>query len=286
MLAELQLRQKVETVWAQLQDPVRVSDDPETYFTFQPHAVGFSGINVQAGILTASVSLSGETGVVVGAAPAVDKVPLLPLEATPVQDGSFVINLPIRADYARLIALMQSHYPNGYSTDAGGEDFPGTLYVDRVLVDGQNGALRVAAALRYDNRANWLKFLDPFGWFDFEGVAYFAARPVVEEGGKAVRLDDLAFDASTSSGLANVLVDMAQSPIIVEYLKSISRYDFSAEVDAALAEANSALAFPVADIGQLTGNIVDAGISAIDIGPDAIGITVRTSGTVTLDVGI
>lgn len=107
-LKKLDLRAKADTLWRTAFTTLELNQrNPPAWMRVSPSRILYGGYRLDGSALRLDVGLEAKTETIIGARPAALKAtPLPPLERTPVRDR-LAFNLPVTADYAVLIPVIQ-----------------------------------------------------------------------------------------------------------------------------------------------------------------------------------
>jgi hypothetical protein len=287
LLAELNVRSMVQEAWFKIQEPFQISNSPAAYLVFQPKSVGFSGIAINDNIMNAQVSISGSTEVVVGNKPNVQPVPLQQLQKIGQSEGSFSFKVPAFVTFAEIERAAKSQFPEGFSTQVEDLTLKGTLSIDNLKVGHlEDGKLSLSIDVDYDNRSDFVRWVDVFDWFNTSGKITFAAVPKIDTAKDVIYVDDLELHSETNNNLVDTLVGISQLPILRGFISDSVKYDYSGDLKEGIAAANKAMNVEFEDGVKLSGNLVAAGIEEISVLEKGLSISATAGGTVIVDVGL
>jgi len=287
MLEELNLRAEVQKVWSEVQDPILISEVPQTWAVFTPTGVGFSGFDISGQSLDTQVSIEGETRIFVGEEPQNEKVALLPLGNAAPEPGQFSLAVPVAVQEGEVQKLLDA-VPSDMLTFKidEGVALQGTLEVSELDVEmNDNGGLSLMADVRYDNRSDWLKAIDIFDWFDVEGRVELSVIPTFDEKTQTIYAQSLRLDSKTNSGLADTLVDVMDLPFVRGALADLLKYDFSDDLAEGIAEANAALNQDIDGDVRISGALVNAGARDLIIKDGQLFVVAEANGAVSASFG-
>jgi hypothetical protein len=287
MLKELNLRAEVEKIWSEVQDPILISETPQTWAVFVPTGVGFSGFDIVGQSLDTQVSFEGETRIIVGEKPQVEKVALLPLGDMAPEPGQFSLALPIAVQEGEVQTLLDA-VPSDMLTFKidEGVALQGTLKVSELDIEMHgNGGLSLMADVHYDNRSDWLKTIDIFDWFDVEGRVELAVVPALDTSTQTIYARSLRLDSQTNSGLADTLVDVMDLPFVRDALAEHLKYDFSKELAEGISEANAAMNQSVDGEVHISGALEKAGVRDLVIKDGLMFVVAEANGAVSASFG-
>ncbi|WP_298971779.1 DUF4403 family protein [uncultured Roseobacter sp.] len=287
MLEELNLRGEVEKIWSDVQDPILISESPQTWAVFVPTSVGFSGFNVVGQSLDTQVSVEGETRVFVGEKPQVEKVALMPLTDTAPETGQFSLAVPIAVQEDEVQVFLDDMPSDVFNFNIDeGAALQGTLQVSNMDIEMRaNGGLSLLTDVHYDNRSNWLRAIDIFDWFDVEGRVELTVIPALDASKQIIYAQDLRLDSDTNSGLADTLVNVMDLPFVRDVLAEQLKYDFSEELAEGIAEANAAMNQSVDGEVHISGALVNAGVRDLVIKDGLMFVVAEANGAVSASFG-
>ena len=282
LLAGLNIRERVNTAWKDIQEPFKIDDDSETYLLFKPGSVSCSGFSIVDNCIKTTISAKGKTLILVGD-PSEDceKTELCDIGSIPHQEGKFTIHLPVSITYRELLEISSKRFKEGYSIDMLKSALPGILKVsDPKIEKSSAGKIRISAHINYDNRSPWLRTIDLFNWFDVDGKITFIAAPRIDKHNRALVLDHLVYDSTTSSDLFDLLVNAAQMDLLTSYVASLMKFEFGEKVDESIIKANEALEnFTKRDM-NLSARLEMASIEDLIINEKEITVNTKLSGVV------
>jgi hypothetical protein len=286
LLADLNIKERVNTTWKDIQEPFKLDVNSETYLLFKPDGVSCSGFSIVDNCLRTTISAKGRTVILVGD-PSEDckKTELCDIGSIPHQEGKFTIHLPVSITYQELLNISSERFKEGYSIDMLKSVLPGMLKVsDPKIEKSSTGKIRISAHINYDNRSPWLRTIDLFDWFDVDGEITFIAAPRVDKKNRSLVLDHLVYDSTTSSDLFDLLVNAAQMKPLTSYVASLMKFDFGEKVDESIVKANEALQnFSQKDM-NLSARLEMASIEDLMINEEDITINTKLSGVVNANI--
>jgi hypothetical protein len=194
-------KKRAETVWQQLQEPVALS--PDQWLAFNPRDVRVSPITSNGTLsVKTSVNLAMAPRIVNGPKPDAPRVPLPPLQLTPLPLDGFQLAVPITVAYERINQRLEQEMI--------GQEFR-TPLGDSVKVEGvqlYGSGDRLILAVKVSGGAN--------------GNLYATGTPVFDEGSGVLRFVDLDFTVDTR----NVLVRSANWMFHQDLLSSLKAQAF------------------------------------------------------------
>ncbi|POF27699.1 uncharacterized protein DUF4403 [Roseibium marinum] len=287
MLSDLKIRSKVEEAWVNIQAPIQISKSPATYLIFRPRSVGFSGISIENNIMNAQVSIAGSTEVVIGDKPDIEPVPLQPLQKIPQSDGVFSFSVPTFVTFDEIERTAKSQFPDGFSTELDDEKLNGTLLINNLKAGRlQDGKLSLTIDVDYDNRSNFVRWIDIFDWFDTTGKITFAAVPRIDAEKDVVFVDGLEVDSDTNNNLVDALVDISRLPILRKFISDAAKYNYSGDLQQGISTANEAMNVQLEDGIRITGTLTAADMEQISVLENGLSMSATAGGTVSIDVGL
>ena len=288
LLAELKMREKVNTAWQDIQEPLKINDTSETYLVFKPQSASYSGFSIVDNILQTTISAQGKTEIMLGK-PAKDhaKTQLCDLGSIPCQEGKFNFHLPVSISYQELLEFSNKKFLNTYSIDLVEHALPGVVVVSKPKIERTDtGKLSITAHINYDNRSKWLKKIDLFNWFDVEGEVTFHASPRIDKETRCIVLDELVYDSTTNNDLFDVLVDAAELQPIKSHFSDLLKYKFGQKIDEGIIKANKALKKFTKEDVNMSAYLHMASIEGIMINEEYITINTKLSGEVNANIGL
>lgn len=260
LLSDFQLKDKVSQIWDSSTKPIRLSASPDTWMRFTPREVGFSGINAKDGALTGALYMSGFTETFVGAEPARVAPGPLPKLIKKLPPPGFNVFVPVLADYSTIAAQAEKALEVGKTKVI---VVPGLgqskVTFEKVKVYQTNRrSLAIGVTLK----------VDPDGsWRDTHGTVWLVAQPQVDMNTKVLSVRNLALSSATNNEVADALVKVVNTPLIMRIIMNSVRFDFSRQWQQALVEAtkslNRDLGNGITIHGKIdTANVVDASTSS------------------------
>ena len=226
-------KQRAETVWQKLQEPIEFA--PNQWLEFHPRDARVSPITSNGTlVLLTSVNLVMEPRIVTGPKPDTVAIPLPPLQLAPLPLEGFHLALPVTIDYGRINQrLEQEMLGQEFQTPVGD-----TMKVEGVQLYGSGD--RLILALRVSGAVN--------------GTLYATGTPVFDEGLGMLRFVDLDFTMDTR----NVLVRSANWMFhqnILSSLKSQAYIDLSGQLQTLRSRLTSALTRDLGPNARLEGEV-------------------------------
>ena len=288
LLTKLELKEKVNTAWHDIQKPIKIDSNSETYLMFKPEEISYSGFKISDNILKTTISAKGKTQIIVGN-PVRDcqNTKLCELGTIPYQKGGFNLHLPVSITYQELLAMSNKKFLEGYSIDLVKSALPGMLKVsDPKIEKSKNGQLSITAHINYDNRSGWLKTIDFFNWFDVDGEITFKGLPRIDKHSRCLVLDNLVYAAKTNSDLFDTVVNAADIQLLKSYFTNLMKFEFGEKIDDGVIKANKALkSFSKGDI-NISAHLQMASIEDLIVNEHKITINTKLSGLVNANIGL
>lgn len=282
LLAELNMKEKIDTAWKEIQEPMKINNKSETYLLFKPESASYSGFNIVDNRLLTTISAEGQTEILVGR-PNLNytKTKLCDLGSIPCKEGEFNFHLPISISYRELLDISEKKLLRDYSMHLVENALPGVIKVSKPKIEKTpTGKIRISAHINYDNRSKWLKMIDIFNWFDIDGEITFNGFPRINTENRSIVLDKLIYDSITNNDLFDLLVDTAQIQPIQSYFSNLITYKFGQKIDNGILKANKALKKLSKDALNLSASLEMASIDDITLNEEHIVINTKLSGTV------
>jgi hypothetical protein len=234
------VRGPVAAEWREIDTALPVPDAGEVaHLHFRPTGAGFSGIEYGTDSIAAALQIDGITEVRSGPPPGTSRRLDLPrLERIDGTANRVDINLPVRLGYDALTAEL--------NRQLAGRTFTGGTPAGEARVTVEEVTLypsgdRLAAGLRFTADFD-RRLLDASGW------AYLAARPVLAEDGRAIRLEDVALTRQVDNELWTLLSGIFNDQIAEQLARTA---DFP--LDDAIATAQEQLAVALQDLEATSG---------------------------------
>ncbi|HET8720433.1 MAG TPA: DUF4403 family protein, partial [Nitrospira sp.] len=226
-------KQRAETIWQKLQEPVEFA--PDQWLEFHPRDARVSPITSNGTlVLLTSVNLVLEPRIVSGQRPDVTSTPLPSLQLRPIPQEGFRLAVPITVDYGRINQrLAEEMIGQQFQTPLGD-----TLTVEGVQLYGSGDKLILA--LQVSGGVN--------------GTLYATGTPVFDEGLGMLKFLDLDFTVETR----NVLVRSANWMFhqnILTALKSNAYIDLSGYLQTLRSRLEAAITRDLGPNARLEGEV-------------------------------
>lgn len=286
-LADLKIKEKVHTVWADIQEPIKLHDDSEIYLMFKPKDVSYSGLNIVDNVLQTTISAQGNTDILLGNPSTVDctKSNLCDLGSIPNKGGNFNFHLPVSIEYEELLKLSKQKLIEDHSIGLIEDTLPGVVKVSNPKIEKSNdGKLKISAYVNYDNRSSWLKAIDLFNWFDVEGEITFHGTPRIDKNSRCLVIEDLVYDSTTNNELFDLLLDATELEPLNSYFTRMMKFEFGNKIDDAVIQANKALSSFSKDDLSISAALHMASIEDLKIFDEKITIRTKLSGIVNANI--
>ena len=226
-------KQRAETVWQKLQEPIEFG--PNHWLLFQPRDARVSPITSNGTlVLLTSVNLVAEPRLVSSPKPEPATIPLPPLQLAPIPLEGFHLALPIVVDYGRINRRLEQEMV-GQQFQA---PFGDTLKVEGVQLYGSGDKLILA--LQVSGAVN--------------GTMYATGTPVFEEGLGRLKFADLDFTVDTRNVLMRS-ADWMFHQNILSAMKSDAFIDLSSQLQTLRSRLETALTRDLGPGARLEGEI-------------------------------
>ncbi len=288
LLERLDIKGRMEETWEDIQEPLKIDNDTDSYLLFKPEVASCSQINIVDHSLQSTISARGKTQIVLGKPP-VDhnKTRLTDLETICYQKGKFNFHLPVLITYEELLARTNKKFSDGYTIDLVKSVMPGVLKISNPKIGkSTEGRISISAHLNYDNRDEWLKAIDKFDWYDIDGEITFTGLPKIDKETRTLIFDDLVYDSTTNSDLFDLLVDAAELSPVQSYLESLIKYNYGEKIDEGIVKANKALNEVSQGDLNVSGHLESVTIENITVNEKDITITTHLSGLLDASAGL
>jgi len=286
LLGKLDIKSKMEEQWEDIQEPLKIDDDTDTYLLFQPEVASCSQIDIVDHVLRSTISARGQTQILFGKPPVdYNKTKITDLETICYKKGKFNFQLPVIITYEELLAISNKKYSDVYSIDLVKSVMPGMLKISNPKIGkSSDGRLSISAHISYDNRDEWLKTFDMYDWFNINGVITFTGSPRINKETRTLIFDDLVYDSTTNSDLFDLLIDAAGLAPIQSYLEDLVEFDYGEKIDKGIVQGNKALSEISQGDLNVTGRLETTTVEDITINEKDITITTRLSGVLDASV--
>jgi len=288
LLGKLDIKGRMEEQWEDIQEPLKIDDDTDTYLLFQPDVASCSQIDIVDHVLRSTISARGQTQILLGKPPVdYNKTKITDLETICYKKGKFNFHLPVMITYEELLARSNKKYSDVYTIDLVKSVIPGMLKISNPKIGKSiDGRLSISAHISYDNRDEWLKTFDMYDWFDIDGEITFTGLPRIDKETRTLIFDDLVYDSTTNSDLFDLLIDAAELAPIQSYLESLVKFDYGGKIDEGIVKANKALNEVSQGDLNVTGRLETATVEDIMINEKDITITTHLSGVLDASAGL
>ena len=201
--SSLDIKKLLHPLWAQIQQPIRLADEPPLWLRLSPRSVSMTQLTGDGSMIRSSVGIATVAETFFGDVPEVQRVDSLPEFVIPGSiDSSFVLNLYSEITYGKASELMQG-YLLGRSFKAGMRE----VIIQDVEIYGLEGYAVVS--------------LDFTG--SFKGKVYVIGRAVFDTATSTISIEDLEFDVATRNALHNT-ADWLFHGVIIEKVKPYLRF--------------------------------------------------------------
>lgn len=289
LLADFMVKEKVDRIWKDIQEPIKLDDDSDIYLLFKPEKVSYSGLHIVDNILQTTICAEGKTEIVLGT-PTVEnciKSELCSLGSISNQKGKFNFDLPVSITYKELLARSKKNFLKGYSVHFIESGLPGVLKIsDPKIEKGSAGQLSISAHINYDNRSSWLKAIDIFNWFDVDGEITFKGTPRIDKTKRSLLIDNLVYDSTTNNDLFDLLVDASELELLSSYFAKRMNFEFGQIVDDAIIKTNNAINSFSKNNLTVSAHLQIASIDGLMVDYNKITIYTKLSGVVDANIGL
>ncbi len=201
--SSLNIKKLLHPLWSQIQQPVRLAEDPPLWLRLTPKSVSMTQLSGDGTMIRSSVGIATVAETFFGEEPETVRQDSLPDFIIPGRiDSSFVLNLYSEITYANASELMRA-YLLGRSFKAGRRE----VIIQDVQVYGLEGYAVVS--------------LDFTG--SFKGKVYVIGRAQYDSATATVSIEDLEFDVATRNALHNT-ADWLFHGVIIDKIKPFLRF--------------------------------------------------------------
>ena len=273
LLAELDVKEKMAALWSDIQDPLKINDNPEIYVLFNPESVSYSGFEIVDGNLRTTIGVKGKTQSFLGQ-PSDDhrKTELPELGSIPYQEGKFHAHLPIFIPYQELSAILNTEFADGYPIDLNIGPIKESLTISDPKIKGIGDGKIAVTVHVHVNR------------FNADGEMVFAGSPRIEN--RILFVDSLEYHSNTNSFLFDRLVDISGLEPIRNLISGKMKYEFSQNVDDLVKRANAAFNMTSKNGVNLSALVEFVSILQLTINEENIQIDTELSGVVNATIGL
>jgi len=231
--------------------PIAIPNNGNVYVNVDPLSIGFSGITATDTALELALMVTAKVAVSTAVGQMAPK-PLPPLAQVPLTPGKISIAVPLRANYERLNAAIAPVVKDKtYVAETPAGKVSVTVHEVEVYPSKDKVAVRVKFAAD-----------TPASWFDTEGNAYLAAKPVVEKNGTMITLTDLQFSRAVDNALWTAVSAIFEKDIKSAIAKA-ARVDLAGPID----QGKVALAAQLVELKRRSGVDVMLSDTVITAGP-------------------
>ncbi len=289
LLADFKVKEKIDKIWEDIQEPIKLDDDSDIYLLFKPEDISYSGLNIVDNILQTTISAKGKTEIILGT-PTVEnciKSKLCHLGSISNQKGKFNFDLPVSITYKELSRRSEKKILEKNSLDLIESSLPGILKIsDPKIERGGAGQLSISAHINYDNRSPWLKKIDIFNWFDIDGKITFKGTPKIDKTNRSLILDNLVYDSITNNDLFDLLVDASELELLSSYFATRVNFEFGQKVDDAIVKTNNAISSFSKNNLTVSAYLQIASIDGLILDYNKITVYTKLSGVVNANIGL
>ncbi|HWL82754.1 MAG TPA: DUF4403 family protein [Roseomonas sp.] len=264
------IRSEVQKAWKSYDIPVQVPDGPLVHVHLQPQSIGASKLIVADDHLRLAVALKTIAEVSTSAAATAPPGTLPPPEEAADAPGLVQVSLPLRVGYKQAEEEIMRRFGNKPI---------------EFTVEGQKGSVTITAVTLYPagpSLAVGLTFSAdiPGRLFDTKGQVFVSARPVIDQGGKTLRMTDISLRRDLDSPLWNAVTAFFDSQLRSE-LEKLSVIDLREPVEQGKKALQAALADPAKTGGiKLTVTDVDAALEQVVPAEDDLVVVTKLNATV------
>ena len=276
-VAQLQLREKASQMWAAAHGQMRISEEPDIWFSIAPRRVSFSGIRVQGSVLTLELIMESESTVVVGEAPAAqDNGPLPALDGHSADEpGRFSLQLPVMIHYDALKRAVESALKVGERWTP---------------VDNSGILLTIERVEVYPSYPNLVVGLDftadlPSRILDTRGTVYLYGQPKIDNDNKLVRVEGFDFTAATDNTLTNT-VSLIFGETLRKLIEDALVIDFSSDYERLVADVHRQLNRDLSGGLSVRGNFDFIGAGKVLLLEQSLRLDVSAEGDLEITYGL
>lgn len=282
-MAELPLRKVVQTLWDRSGTPLQLRSEPPVWLQFQPASLGMRlGSTADAGdarrrTLTLNLQASGQTQVLVGAAPAMLQPTALPPPQRDTAPPHLSLLLPVLLDYDWATQALQHWLKVGSAQQI---DVPRAGPMEVTVLHatvyptlGDRLAIGLSLSIR-----------QPGAWSRTRGQIWLTGDLVVDRQLHTLRVGTLDLAVHSDHPVTHLLLEVAQTPMIRQQLTAALRYDFSRLREHAVQQTREALNRSPAAGVQLQGDIQHASVEEIRVSANGLYVGLKVEGALQVQV--
>lgn len=270
----LNLRERAEAFWREIQEPRPVSSSPDLWLTVRPLSVTLPPLRLGPEKVFLDTRIQARLSLATNKPPSALPVPLPPVSSF-LEEGSpagFTLELPVFLGYDAVNAKIESALSN--RTFAMGEGR--TLKVRKISVSA-NGS-RLAFAID-------VEALEGAGIFSSRrvGTVYVLGKPQWDPARQVIRLDSVDFDEGTSRGLVCTAAWIGR-PLLLEILRQSAVFPLSEP--AAQAEKALGRFLEKQEIGSgltLRGSARQVALDSVSVTREGLALLLRLVGETSLE---
>jgi len=289
LLADFEVIEKIDKIWKDIQEPIKLDDDSDVYLLFKPEDISYSGLHIVDNILQTTISAEGKTEIILGTPTAENciKSKLCRLGSISNQKGKFNFDLPVSITYKELSRRSEKKFLKDNSVNLSESALPGVLKITNPKIEkGSAGQLSISAHINYDNRSSWLKAIDIFNWFDIEGKITFKGTPRIDKTNRSLILDNMVYDSTTNNNLFDLLVDASELELLSSYFATRINFEFGQKIDDAIIKTNNAISSFSKNNLTISAYLHIASIDGLILDYNKITIYTKLSGVVNANIGL
>ncbi|MGV2125515.1 DUF4403 family protein [Agrobacterium vitis] len=250
------IQAELKEIWRNYAVPVSIENAPPLFINIEPNALGTSGVIAEDASVrvVARIAANVNVSTIKGSE---DLKPDLPVHTEVMSDdGSLDVAIPLRMPYdvMRSQALKAiGDAPFSVRSDAGEI----SVKVDDLEIFPSNENLAVGVHFSADL---------PWHLFDASGVVWITGKPVVEDNGKVVRLENLKVTRQIDNSLWELL-SVAFQDVLHAKITEAAIYNLTPLADTAIKNVREAISDP-SKTGNVHFELLEADISLGEIVPE------------------
>lgn len=222
-LQQLGLRRELADAWAQAFTTIEVNHDPEVWIRITPQQLGYGGHEVSGRRLRVLLQLDARVETFIGERPASPAPQPLPAMVPAAGAPGFYLVAPVIADYATLVPVLERALrklaAKPVQVPAVGA-VKASFGRPRIYAT-TGGRLAVGLPIRVQSAR--------FG-LPLSGLVWLTGAPVNAANSAVLEVRDLKISGSTDRPAADLLLQVALSPDVVQAVEAGLRQDFSTDL--------------------------------------------------------
>lgn len=270
----LQLKDRAEEAWKEIQEPARISTSPDLWMTVRPKAVHLPPLDLQPDRVLLNTSLETRLALDTQEPRKERATPLPPASTAEAGSASpgFTLQLPVFLDYEAVNRKLEAELADRTLRMGGGK----TLTIEKVSVSANGDRLVLAVGI---------KAIDGAGLFSTRraGTIYVFGTPKWDRNRQEIRLDSVDFDEGTMRGLLRTAAWVGR-PVLLESLAEAAVFPLAGPAEDARRALGRLLERQEISRGlTFSGSARQIALESVAVTEKGLALLVRAEGTASLD---